>query len=141
MYRVSASKARFSTRSQKKILRAFFWLRSLRRTLFCSAKARVRILAVPTKKNAVQMDCTFLGGEGGIRTLGSFYTTPVFKTGTINHSVTSPYWWSKTILTDTVRLVERLAANCCDPDGFCPSIHERMSGIFDRRAGRYYVIQ
>ena len=31
-----------------------------------------------------------LGGEGGIRTLESFYTLPVFKTGTFNHSVTSP---------------------------------------------------
>lgn len=30
------------------------------------------------------------GGEGEIRTLGSFYTTTVFKTVTINHSVTSP---------------------------------------------------
>lgn len=32
----------------------------------------------------------FLGGEGEIRTLGTFYRTPVFKTGSINHSDTSP---------------------------------------------------
>jgi hypothetical protein len=31
------------------------------------------------------------GGEGGIRTLGTIAGTPVFKTGTFNHSVTSPY--------------------------------------------------
>ena len=30
------------------------------------------------------------GGRGGIRTLGTFYRTPVFKTGTFNHSVTLP---------------------------------------------------
>ncbi len=30
------------------------------------------------------------GGEGGIRTLGIVSDTPVFKTGTLNHSVTSP---------------------------------------------------
>ena len=30
------------------------------------------------------------GGEGGIRTLEGFYTLPVFKTGTINRSATSP---------------------------------------------------
>ena len=33
---------------------------------------------------------TVHGGEGGIRTLESFDTLPVFKTGTFNHSVTSP---------------------------------------------------
>ena len=31
-----------------------------------------------------------LYGEGGIRTLGSCKTTPVFKTGALNHSATSP---------------------------------------------------
>src|SRR3954453_21131430 len=30
------------------------------------------------------------GGEGGIRTPGTFSGTPVFKTGAINHSATSP---------------------------------------------------
>ena len=30
------------------------------------------------------------GGEGGIRTLGGFDTSPVFKTGAINRSATSP---------------------------------------------------
>ena len=33
----------------------------------------------------------FLGGEGGIRTLGTVARTTVFKTVTFNHSVTSPY--------------------------------------------------
>ncbi len=30
------------------------------------------------------------GGEGGIRTHGPVSETPVFKTGTFDHSVTSP---------------------------------------------------
>ena len=34
-------------------------------------------------------DCD--GGEGGIRTPGRVSPTPVFKTGAINHSATSPY--------------------------------------------------
>ena len=32
----------------------------------------------------------FESGEGGIRTLGELAPTPVFETGTIGHSVTSP---------------------------------------------------
>ena len=32
----------------------------------------------------------YYGGEGGIRTHGTLAGTPVFKTGTFNHSVTSP---------------------------------------------------
>jgi hypothetical protein len=31
------------------------------------------------------------GGEGGIRTHGALAGTPVFETGTIDHSVTSPW--------------------------------------------------
>ena len=31
------------------------------------------------------------GGEGEIRTHGALAGTPVFKTGTLNHSVTSPH--------------------------------------------------
>jgi hypothetical protein len=31
-----------------------------------------------------------VGGEGGIRTPGTLSGTPVFKTGAINHSATSP---------------------------------------------------
>src|SRR3954447_13022096 len=31
-----------------------------------------------------------LGGEGGIRTHGRLAPTPVFKTGALNHSATSP---------------------------------------------------
>ena len=36
------------------------------------------------------MDSFYLGGEGGIRTLGTVAGTAVFKTATFNHSVTSP---------------------------------------------------
>jgi hypothetical protein len=38
-----------------------------------------------------------LGGERGIRTLGTVAGTPLFESGTFNHSVISP---SATILTD-----------------------------------------
>ena len=31
-----------------------------------------------------------LGGEGGIRTLGTFARTPDFESGTFDHSATSP---------------------------------------------------
>ncbi len=32
-----------------------------------------------------------IGGEGGIRTLGTVARTPVFETGAFDHSATSPY--------------------------------------------------
>ena len=31
-----------------------------------------------------------IGGEGGIRTLGTFNSTPDFESGTFDHSATSP---------------------------------------------------
>ena len=34
--------------------------------------------------------CLIYRGEGGIRTHGGFEASPVFKTGSINHSDTSP---------------------------------------------------
>jgi hypothetical protein len=36
------------------------------------------------------MDVFYLGGEEEIRTLGEFYPTPLFESGTFNHSDTSP---------------------------------------------------
>jgi hypothetical protein len=36
------------------------------------------------------MDRFFIGGEGGIRTLETLSGLPVFETGLINHSSTSP---------------------------------------------------
>lgn len=42
-------------------------------------------------KNRLHSESIFyFGGRGGIRTLGSFYTTAVFKTTTLNHSDTLP---------------------------------------------------
>jgi hypothetical protein len=42
-------------------------------------------------KNRLRSESIFyFGGRGGIRTLGSFYTTAVFKTTTLNHSDTLP---------------------------------------------------
>ena len=65
---------------------------SLRRTLGLRQRAAAREFgSLPrSKKNTEQMLGIFLGGEGEIRTLGSCNTTTVFKTVTINHSVTSP---------------------------------------------------
>lgn len=40
------------------------------------------------KTNSIE--ASLKNGEGGIRTLGSFDTTPVFKTGALNRSATSP---------------------------------------------------
>ena len=42
------------------------------------------------KKHLLEVFTYHSGGRGGIRTLGTFYRTPVFKTGTFNHSVTLP---------------------------------------------------
>lgn len=36
------------------------------------------------------MAVSFLGGEEEIRTLGECYPTPLFESGTFNHSDTSP---------------------------------------------------
>jgi hypothetical protein len=47
------------------------------------------------KKTATNA-AAFLGGEGGIRTLGTVAGTTVFKTVSFNHSDTSP--WSKNIV-------------------------------------------
>ena len=42
-------------------------------------------------KNAgISLQLGLAGGEGGIRTPGTLSGTPVFKTGAINHSATSP---------------------------------------------------
>jgi hypothetical protein len=37
------------------------------------------------------VDTRLDGGEGGIRTHGALASTPVFETGTFNHSATSPW--------------------------------------------------
>ena len=42
-----------------------------------------------------------IGGEGGIRTHGSCYTTPVFETGAIDHSATSPTPYSRHVTTSS----------------------------------------
>src|SRR5262252_7079292 len=39
------------------------------------------------------------GGEGGIRTPGTLSGTPVFKTGAINHSATSPHFINNNLPT------------------------------------------
>ena len=45
---------------------------------------------IPNKIKRAPSDSSYLGGEGGIRTLGEREPTTVFKTVTLNHSVTSP---------------------------------------------------
>jgi hypothetical protein len=42
------------------------------------------------KTERISLYCRLHGGEGGIRTPGTLSGTPVFKTGAINHSATSP---------------------------------------------------
>ena len=67
--------------------------------------------------------------------------TLVFKTSTLNHSVTSPTVVAKTIVTDTERLVESLAANCNDPHRFSSTTHESPGRIFHRRTRCHDVVK
>ena len=55
----------------------------VRRTL------RVQISALANKKTPT-LAGVFVGGEGGIRTLGTREGTLLFESSTFNHSVTSP---------------------------------------------------
>jgi hypothetical protein len=41
-------------------------------------------------RSQISLQSRLRGGEGGIRTPGTLSGTPVFKTGAINHSATSP---------------------------------------------------
>jgi hypothetical protein len=51
----------------------------------------MRYTSTPPNKNDDHKGHQFLfGGESGIRTHGTLSGTPVFKTGTFNHSVISP---------------------------------------------------
>ena len=45
---------------------------------------------IPNQAERQMLDTENTGGEGGIRTPGTLSGTPVFKTGAINHSATSP---------------------------------------------------
>jgi hypothetical protein len=44
----------------------------------------------------------YLGGEGGIRTLGPFARTPDFESGTFDHSATSPVSVEPAILAEAL---------------------------------------
>gem|GEM_PF-6268676 len=44
------------------------------------------------------------GGGGGIRTHGGFNTSPVFKTGAINHSTTPPDILRLLVVSNTIEL-------------------------------------
>jgi hypothetical protein len=50
------------------------------------------------------------GGEGGIRTPDTLSGMPVFKTGAINHSATSPATYSFTTLSILIGRAESVAA-------------------------------
>src|ERR1051325_9078783 len=65
--------------------------------------------------------CSLFGGGGGIRTHGSLTTTPVFKTGALNHSATPP--------GEGAELVPRRHGQ------FCPA---RISTVWDRLAESPY---
>lgn len=51
---------------------------------------------------------SFYGGKGGIRTLGTIAGTTVFKTVTLNHSVTFP-WFSLLSVANLPLVVESLS--------------------------------
>ena len=83
------------------------------------------------------MTIFFLGGEGGIRTLGTIADTTVFKTVPLNHSGTSP---AEPIITDTDYLVESLAGNCRHPHAVGTGLAQRLGRILHRRTGRHHIV-
>ena len=80
----------------------------------CFAKPEGENPSLGGKKKYDQMVVFFLGGEGGIRTLGERKPTTVFKTVTFNHSVTSPGCY-RPILSDTALIVEGFTREGGDP--------------------------
>ena len=54
-----------------------------------AGRMRDELMGVPSKRTKNRA-LGKSGGEGGIRTPGTLSGTPVFKTGAINHSATSP---------------------------------------------------
>jgi hypothetical protein len=66
------------------------------------------------------------GGEGGIRTHGPLAGTPVFKTGAINRSATSPAYISITWKQILESILQQAWANCTG-DGYCRATQSRKS--------------
>ena len=100
------------------------------------------LLRVAVRRTFRLIYCITPGGEGEIRTLGSFYTTTVFKTVTINHSVTSPRGLIQySIVSEVSLLVERLASNQSNTDVFYTSITKRLCGCAYGSTGRVDIIQ
>jgi hypothetical protein len=54
------------------------------------------------------------GGEGGIRTPGTLSGTPVFKTGAINHSATSPTCYKTILLRNNQTIGRRCRSNIAE---------------------------
>ena len=78
------------------------------------------------------------GGERGIRTLGTFYRTPVFKTGTFNHSVISP--WSLNHGSRLVVSSRGLAGYDGDPDLVRTGSPQRLRRIPQSGAGSHDIV-
>ena len=71
-------------------------------TALKNKKLKNRTKIVPQKKKSAKLaDFLCYGGEGGIRTHGSC-ESPVFKTGSLNHSDTSP------CLNDSLNIIPQL---------------------------------
>ena len=66
------------------------------------------------------------GGEGGIRTPGTLSGTPVFKTGAINHSATSPGYIRATLGLQFGRTARKrrscLSSSLHEPFSLCSSV-------------------
>src|SRR5260221_12709703 len=74
------------------------------------------------------------GGEGGIRTHDTLSGMPVFKTGAINHSATSP---SITVLLQCTILTENRASGSALAGRGRPALHRSDSIIGDRSLALY----
>ncbi len=61
-----------------------------RRISKAGKSGRIKNLAASAQKKLIDMKRLKHGGEGGIRTPDTLSGMPVFKTGAINHSATSP---------------------------------------------------
>lgn len=63
---------------------------SVQHTFSTVAKLRSGESAQSKSRQQVTLTASIMSGEAGIRTLGLLAETPVFKTGAIGHSATSP---------------------------------------------------
>ena len=90
---------------------------------------------------------SYAGGRGGIRTLEGFYTLPVFKTGTFNHSVTLPNSDNYSTFLRFYRYKSHFVGFACrltryhrHPDSSSARLSQSLGCISYSRASGNYVV-